>query len=156
MKDVTDADKSAMYSRLEVEFIEVELDPSSSSQSNSHEAAAEIISAGIKKLEKAIHEIVVCRSEPNGQGWSDSTYDTDYFTLWWRVMRGFLQTLELWVHTSATTTMQLRSARTTKTSESKLGLSLPDNSMVVCSVADWTPTDLAKVWKLRPSDFTII
>ncbi|KAL2514535.1 uncharacterized protein Fot_28506 [Forsythia ovata] len=42
----------------------VELDPSSSSQSDSHEAAAEVISAGIKKLEKAIHRIVVRRSAP--------------------------------------------------------------------------------------------
>ncbi|KAL2501367.1 DNA-binding storekeeper protein-relatedtranscriptional regulator [Forsythia ovata] len=71
--------------------LQVELDPSSSSQSDSHKAAAEVISAGIKKLEKAIHRIVVHCSVPdwllflpNGQGWSDSTYDTDYFTLWWR------------------------------------------------------------------------
>ncbi|KAL2553146.1 Uncharacterized protein Fot_06765 [Forsythia ovata] len=67
--------------------------------------------------------------------------------------------LELWVHTSAANTLQLRSARTTKTSEIKPGLSLPDNSMVVCFAADWTPTDLAKDQKLRPlgpSDCTII
>ncbi|KAL2542300.1 Uncharacterized protein Adt_03278 [Abeliophyllum distichum] len=37
-----------------VEFIKVELDPSSSSQSDSQEAAAEVISAEIKKLEKAL------------------------------------------------------------------------------------------------------
>ncbi|KAL2520126.1 TATA-binding protein-associated factor BTAF1 [Forsythia ovata] len=43
----------------------VELDPSSSSQSDSHEAATEVISARIKKLEKAIHRIVVCRSAPD-------------------------------------------------------------------------------------------
>ncbi|KAL2462962.1 hypothetical protein Fot_54199 [Forsythia ovata] len=43
----------------------VELDPPSSSQSNSHEAAAEVISAGIKKLKKAIHRIVVHRSAPD-------------------------------------------------------------------------------------------
>ncbi|KAL2479886.1 Uncharacterized protein Adt_32852 [Abeliophyllum distichum] len=42
-----------------VDFIEVELDPSSSSQSDSHEAAADVISTGIKKLGKAIHRIVV-------------------------------------------------------------------------------------------------
>ncbi|KAL2549541.1 Teosinte branched 1 cycloidea and PCF transcription factor 4 [Forsythia ovata] len=42
-----------------VEFIKVELDPSSSSQSDSHKAAAEVISAEIKKLEKAIHRIVM-------------------------------------------------------------------------------------------------
>ncbi|KAL2494347.1 actin-related protein 9 [Forsythia ovata] len=78
-------------SAIEPEFIEVELDPSSSSQFDSYEVAAEVISAGIKKLEKVIHRIVVRRSAPdwlpflpNMQGWSDSTYDTDYFTLWWR------------------------------------------------------------------------
>ncbi|KAL2501017.1 uncharacterized protein Fot_34865 [Forsythia ovata] len=48
-----------------VEFIEVELDPSSSSQSDSHEASTEVINAEIKKLEKAIHRIVVRRSAPD-------------------------------------------------------------------------------------------
>ncbi|KAL2506267.1 Cellulase [Abeliophyllum distichum] len=48
-----------------VEFIEVELDLSSSSQSDSHEVVADVISAIIKKLEKVIHRIVVRRSVPD-------------------------------------------------------------------------------------------
>ncbi|KAL2543108.1 Uncharacterized protein Adt_04086 [Abeliophyllum distichum] len=48
--------------KTKVDFIEVELDPSSSSQSDSHEAAADVISTGIKKLGKAIHRIVVRHS----------------------------------------------------------------------------------------------
>ncbi|KAL2534476.1 hypothetical protein Adt_07827 [Abeliophyllum distichum] len=51
--------------KTQVEFIEVELDSSSSSQSDSHEAAAEVISAGFKKLEEAIHRIIVRRSAPD-------------------------------------------------------------------------------------------
>ncbi|CAI9766017.1 unnamed protein product [Fraxinus pennsylvanica] len=46
--------------KTEVELIEVEVD-----QSSSHEAAAEVISAGIKRLEEAIHRIVVRRSAPD-------------------------------------------------------------------------------------------
>ncbi|KAL2529417.1 Uncharacterized protein Fot_22018 [Forsythia ovata] len=59
------ADTFRIYHKhIKVEFIEVELDPSSSSQSDSHEAAVEVISAGIKKLDMAIHRIVDRRSAP--------------------------------------------------------------------------------------------
>ncbi|KAL2549044.1 uncharacterized protein Fot_10574 [Forsythia ovata] len=60
--NLTEKDDHHNYS---VELIEVELDPSSSSQSGSHEASVEVISTGIKKLEKAIHRIIVCRSTPD-------------------------------------------------------------------------------------------
>ncbi|CAA3021814.1 Hypothetical predicted protein [Olea europaea subsp. europaea] len=46
--------------KTEVEFIEVEVD-----QSSSQEAASEVISSGIKRLEEAIHRIVVRRSAPD-------------------------------------------------------------------------------------------
>ncbi|KAK6126558.1 hypothetical protein DH2020_039701 [Rehmannia glutinosa] len=47
------------------QIIEVEIDQASSSQTDSPEAAAEVITLGIKKLEDAIHSIVVRRSAPD-------------------------------------------------------------------------------------------
>ncbi|KAI3443419.1 hypothetical protein Pfo_000084 [Paulownia fortunei] len=47
------------------QLIEVDLDPASASQPDSPEAAAEVITVGIKKLEEAIHSIIVRRAAPD-------------------------------------------------------------------------------------------
>ncbi|KAI3447327.1 hypothetical protein Pfo_003992 [Paulownia fortunei] len=47
------------------ELIEVEVDQASSSQTDSPEAAAEVLTLGIKKLEDAIHGIIVRRAAPD-------------------------------------------------------------------------------------------
>ncbi|KAL6507844.1 hypothetical protein OROGR_024039 [Orobanche gracilis] len=47
-------------------LIELDLESASSSQTDSPEAAAEVIRVGIKKLEEAIHSIIVRRAAP---GW---------------------------------------------------------------------------------------
>lgn len=52
--------------------------------------------------------------------------------------------LVLWVHTSALTTLHLRSVSTALTSDSRPGLSVPVNSIDVYSDAGSTPTDLLR------------
>ncbi|EYU38748.1 hypothetical protein MIMGU_mgv1a014393mg [Erythranthe guttata] len=47
------------------QLIEVDVDQASSSQTDSPEAAAEVITLGIKKLDDAIHSIIVRRSAPD-------------------------------------------------------------------------------------------
>ncbi|KAG8376384.1 hypothetical protein BUALT_Bualt09G0057900 [Buddleja alternifolia] len=49
----------------QAQLLEVDLDSASSSPSDSPEAAAEIITVGIKKLEDAIHSIIVRRAAPD-------------------------------------------------------------------------------------------
>ena len=49
--------------------------------------------------------------------------------------------LELCVHISAVTTLQLRSARTAHTSDNKPGLSVPTSSIDVCSSEGSNPTE---------------
>ncbi|XP_075488940.1 uncharacterized protein LOC142527846 [Primulina tabacum] len=48
-----------------VQLIELDLDASSSSQPDTPETAAEVITLGIKKLEDAIHSIMVRRAAPD-------------------------------------------------------------------------------------------
>ncbi|XP_073155908.1 uncharacterized protein [Henckelia pumila] len=48
-----------------VQLIELDLEASSSSQPDASEAAAEVITLGIKKLEDAIHSIMVRRAAPD-------------------------------------------------------------------------------------------
>ncbi|KAK6147438.1 hypothetical protein DH2020_018350 [Rehmannia glutinosa] len=47
------------------QLVEVDLDSASSSHPDSPEAAAEVITVGIKKLEDAIHSIIVRRAAPD-------------------------------------------------------------------------------------------
>ncbi|KAK4414859.1 hypothetical protein Salat_2592900 [Sesamum alatum] len=49
----------------QAQLIEVDLDAASSSQPDSPEASAEVITLGIKKLEEAIHSIIVRRAAPD-------------------------------------------------------------------------------------------
>ncbi|KAL7137078.1 hypothetical protein ABFS83_10G070100 [Erythranthe nasuta] len=49
----------------QAQLIEVDLDGASSSQSDSPESSAEVITLGIKKLEDAIHSIIVRRAAPD-------------------------------------------------------------------------------------------
>ncbi|KAL0410278.1 UNVERIFIED_CONTAM: hypothetical protein Slati_3617500 [Sesamum latifolium] len=49
----------------QAQLIEVDLDAASSSQPDSTEASAEVITVGIKKLEEAIHSIIVRRAAPD-------------------------------------------------------------------------------------------
>ncbi|KAL3644177.1 hypothetical protein CASFOL_012109 [Castilleja foliolosa] len=49
----------------QAQLIEIDLESSSSSQPDSPEAAAEIISVGIKRIEEAIHNILVRRAAPD-------------------------------------------------------------------------------------------
>lgn len=51
--------------KTHAQFIEVDLDAASSSQPDSPEASAEVITLGIKKLEDAIHSIIVRRAAPD-------------------------------------------------------------------------------------------
>ncbi|KAK4432674.1 hypothetical protein Salat_1029600 [Sesamum alatum] len=47
------------------QFMELEVDQASSSQPDSPEAAAEVVALGVKKLEDAIHSMIVRRAAPD-------------------------------------------------------------------------------------------